>query len=709
MSREETDTAASAEEQPPEDGEQKDDASEGQERQRQEAWAARKALIQHGPSFVMTLNRPASASQIGRDQFGVSGGTVHGDVNNYFGAPTERHEQVSGVIRPEEIKELTDVFRGCASFDEALARLRKDKVVVLCGGRDTGRRSAALMLLHRVSGGIVRSLDQPRSLSALLGRLDSADGYLLLNLTTSRSSPLREPHVLGLRERLERSGGHLVITVEPSAALDDVPFVRWEPPPTEEMLYAHVTPRVGEAAWRELCGHAPVKEFLTRRHRPGAIAEFAQRLIAVYHGDTDEQELADYSERAVEAQVSRWLTDDQRSLRDKAFLISLAVFDKAPYAVAAELADVLYARLQYTADPRQSPVIQVFGNTREDRLRLAHAEGYVDTETTKWGSLAGQFFAAFPEERTAQALLEAVWNLHPSARPALVKWISRLAEDRRPLVRTRAASATALLATADFSSAMAHLIEPWADSRDPDSWLTAANSLTMAHLLQVPAVLPVLRDWCTGEAESRRWTAIRAYGLLGPVVYEETLAALQDAVRQQDAVRKQPDPTDKEGEPWEGERQFTDALELLLLAVRGPVLEALAERLDGQRTLRTYAVRAFLQACKQTEEPDDRPLVLHWYAQALAADDTTTAQHLVTFWEALLSDRACSKPALAALGAWVRRADGEPETESALASLLPAITGEPPNDRRVGHLLDTLGRSGPVPSRAAERLRALIS
>ncbi|MCG0062860.1 hypothetical protein L0F81_06075 [Streptomyces tricolor] len=696
MSQETPAAAAPAEEQPPQEAEEAAEDQAG-ERQRQKAWVARKALIQHGPSFVMSLDRSASATQVGRDQFGVSGGTVHGDVNNYFGVSAEHSEPFAGVVRPEKIAELADVFRGCPSFDEALARLRTDKVVVLSGGRDSGRRSAALMLLHRVAGNTVREIVQPGSLSALLAHLDSADGYLLSNFAAPRSNPLRESHLIGLRERLERSGGHLVITVEPSAALDDVPFVRWTPPPAEEMLDAHVTPRVGDVAWQQLCGLAPVKEFLARQHPPAAIEEFALRLIAVHRGEADEGSLASFSEQAVEAQVARWLTDDQRKLRDKAFLISLAVFDKAPYAVTAELADVLYTRLQATADPRQSPVIPVFGSSREDRLGLAHAHGYAGTEVTEWG-VVGQFIAEFREERMSKALLEAVWNLHPSARTALVKWIKQLAGDGRPLVRTRAASTAALLAEADFSSAMAHLIEPWADAPDPGSWLTAANALTLAHLLKVPTVLPVLRDWCTGDAERRRWTAIRAYGLLGPVVPEETLDVLLNAIRQRQS------PAYEDEELTEEARQFADALEVLLLAVREPVLRALAERLGSERTVRTYAVLAFLQACEQTEEPDGGPLILHWYAAALADDDLATAGHLTAFWEALLSDRECSERALRTLGTWVRRADSRPETEPALASLLGHISTEPTNNGRVSHLLRTLRDSRVTPSPTAARL-----
>ena len=44
----------------------------------------------------------------------------------------------------------------------------------------------------------------------------------------------------------------------------------------------------------------------------------------------------------------------------------------------------------------------------------------------------------------------------------------------------------------------------------------------------------------TGDIESRRWTAIRAYGLLGPVHHEETLAALVDAMHRPPSAATEP-------------------------------------------------------------------------------------------------------------------------------------------------------------------------
>ncbi|MEU2265371.1 hypothetical protein ABZ568_02755 [Streptomyces olindensis] len=682
-------------EEPTQDGQKKQDET-AEEQPRQEAWAARRDLIAHGPDFVSTL--------VARDQFGQTGGYHYGDKHFHIGARAEPPPTLSGPIPRAEIDELAGVFRGCDSFDEALKRLRDDRLVILSGGRETGRRSAALMLLRQLGVDSMRSLIPPASFPALSDQVDSPAGYVLCDLAVSRNRPLVEAQLLALREQLERSRAHLVITVEPSAALGGIPSVRWEPPSAEALLHAHVTPVTGEAAWPHLLALTAVQEFLTRHHRPEEVKQFALQLIAHHRGELDEAELAAWGETAVETQVSRWLTEEKPELRDKAFLVSLAVFDKAPYAVTAELSDGLFVRLHALQEPGLPPPIPVFGSSREDRLRLAHADGYVTTEVTEWGPLEGRFCARFQDGRTAPLLLEEVWNLHPSSRPALGEWIRKLADDRRPLVRTRAASAAALLATADLSSVMAHLIEPWADGRKPHAWLTAANALTMAQLLNVPTISRILHDWCIGDVESRRWTAIRAYGLLGPVHHEETLAALVDAMHRPPPADETEIGSENDEVPEEA-RQLADALELLLLAVREPVLAALAELLTTDRVVRPHALLAFLQACRQTNGDDsDRPPVLDWYAQAAAAEDPTAARHLAVFWNALLSDRTHNRKALGVLRGWVRAADEDPETESALAALLGTLVTTHTNRRRVSHLLDTVRDSKGARSPAAVRL-----
>ncbi|MFD7774953.1 hypothetical protein [Streptomyces sp. NPDC059753] len=673
----------------PDEGEKQEETSEAQEH-RQKAWAARRDLIEHGPSFVSSL--------VGRDQYGVTGGTVQGNVIQHFGGRGDAPGPISGPIPREDVEALAAVFRTCPSFDRALTRLRAERVVVVSGGHATGRRSAAVMLLHRLGVGRMRDLEPTTSPSALREQLDESTGYVLCNLVTSRSRPLRALHLQGIREQLERTHGHLVITVEPSAALGDIASVRWEPPSAEDILYAHVVPSTGESEWAALRGLAPVKEFLGRAHQPSETAQFAGRVLSLHRGDISEESLAAYGEAASAAQVTRWLTEDEPALFDKAFLISLAVFDGGPYAVTAELGDRLFALLQKIENPHEPPRIRVFGSSRADRIQLARADGYMQTEVTEWGLLA-QFVASFQDRQIARVLLHEVWNLHPSARPALVGWIHQLADDGRPLVRTRAAAAAALLAQADLSSAMAHLIEPWADSKSFGAWLTAANALTMAVLLNVPTVAQILHSWCTGENESRRWTAIRTYGLLGPVHHKEALAALLEA------VQRQPDDEDAEEEA----QQFADALELLLLAVQGPVLAELADHLTRGRAVRGHALLAFIQACEQYEETGGRPLVLDWYAHAAVADDPADARHLTTFWETALNDSSLTARALDVLRTWVLAAQLDPESEAALAELLPTLATTPANHQRVSHLLRTVRTSDQGKPPVARRLESALA
>ncbi|MFD5648509.1 hypothetical protein [Streptomyces sp. NPDC127039] len=683
------------------DGERKEqeDSAEGQEQPRQKAWAARRDLIAHGPEFISTL--------VGGDQFGQSGGSHYGDtIFHIGGGRAEASVATPGPVPGAEVERLAGAFQEAEDFGEVLTRLKAERFLLLSGGRETGRRTAALMLLHRLGLDRFFELEPPTAFPALSEQLDTGAGHVLCDLTVSRNHPLRQPHLLALRRELERRGAYLVITVEPSAALGDISSVRWDPPSAEDILHAHVTPATGESAWPHLRERAAVKEFLAQEHPPRQIERFAKEVVALHHGQTDERRLAAYGAAAVRGQVSRWLTEVEPILREKAFLISLAVFDKAPYAVAAEVGDGLFVRLQKIEDPFVAPRIPVFGTSREERLRLARATGYVDTEVTEHGPVIGTFFAEFRDRQTSPLLLEEVWIRHPSARPAVAEWLRKLAEDRRPLVRTRAASAAAQLAHFDLSSALAHLIEPWADARDPHSWLAAANALTMAQLLKVPTILRILHEWCTGEVESRRWTAIRAFGLLGPVHHEEALEALLDAAR-----RQPPDDSDADTEddkPSEATKQFADALELLLLAVRGPVLAQLARQLDpdhADRTARPYALLAFFQACTQSKEEDrGRPIVLDWYGEALAAGNSTVTRHLAQFWDALLADRTHTAPALAVLRGWVRAADTDPESERALVPLLYELAETPVNHRRITHLLRTVRDSGGVPSPAADRL-----
>ncbi|MFC4032986.1 hypothetical protein ACFO3J_16015 [Streptomyces polygonati] len=662
----------------------------------QNPWAARRELYLHaGTRFGGGLTAG--------DQTGVSGGRVAGDV--IMGSKIEHHyssgpARTSGEIPPAELAELAEVFTAEPELlAAALARLREERVLVLSGPRYTGRRSAALTLLHRLDAAPVRALDPKTPPTALEKELTGdARGYLLCDLATDPNRPLREIDLLGVRGKLRDKDAYLVITIGLYAVLDDVRPVDWRPPVPESVLRAHLGSLVADPEReRELLALEPARDFLTRDHyRPWEAAAFAAELAGYARGESSERELRDFGAAAVTRQVRDWFDDEVTPLRDKAFLISLAAFNEAPYALAAELSDELLAALQRTEDPGSRPRIPVFGTSITKRLLLARAHGYEEEEYTEWGPV-GQYKAAFQEPLAALVLLREVWTGYPSARPALIQWLRGLAEDGRPLVRTRAAVTAAVLASADLPSAMGLIVQGWARARRYRFCLVAANTLALAHAIGAPNIPGILRAWCDKDQPEQRlrWTAIRAYALVGTEMPGEALEALADAAR-------------AGGDEDEAE-EIAQSVALLLTApepeVRALVLAELVELVNDKPPVRRMALRAFVLACEHTDDL----LLLRWHAEALAAGSTADDRHLAAMWRGALGDLSQTGDALGALRGWVREADKDPVAESALAGLLPAIAVTADDRKRLSHLLRTLRtkRGGPPPA-VAERLLAAL-
>ncbi|WP_051371438.1 hypothetical protein [Streptomyces sp. 142MFCol3.1] len=680
------------------------------EERTQEARAAQRELVAHTPDFIFSEAASFGGSLVGGAQHGVSAGGSARDV--FMGGKTEIHHHgpaatavyASGEIPRQRLDTLAEVFAEGPVFAAALARLREERVLVLSGAHSTGRNAAALMLLHRLGVPAVHALSSETSPAALGGRLFSLGGHVLRDLPLSRNRPLREAQLYAARDQLRKVDGYLVVTVENSPFLLGAAPLPWEPPEPAAVLRAHLSgPRAGGtgrsvAEVEALLDLGPVRDFLSRdAHRPAEAARFAVE-VAGYDGSEEAvARLADFGQAAVEEQCREWLSDPETTLRDKAFLISLAVFDQAPYVLAAELADRLYVHFQRLQHPEQPPEIPLFGLSAEARLERARATGELRAEATEWGSVP-QYTAYFRKEDTPRVLLTEVWTGHPSARPALVAWLKELARDARPVVRTRAAAATALLAHADLPSAVALLIDGWAVSKSFGPRVTAANALTLAQLLDAPVVLRLLTRWCTDSHWARRWTAIRAFGLLTPLrpdLAGPALSALAARARAGNSSRAE-------------ENNLVESTALLLSvgARRGEMLSELVRLLHHDTpSVRALALGAFVRACDNGEEG----ALVEWYADT-GMYEADSARDLATLWRTALGDRAHTRAALNALHTWVHVAERRTDAAQALEFLLPALVVTADDHRRLSHELLALRApdGGPRPPIADRLLGVLV-
>ncbi|WP_195730893.1 hypothetical protein [Streptomyces albidoflavus] len=748
--------------------EEQDEAGEEQDRP-QDAWSSRRELADHAPPALRIGSGAGfGGALVQGDQHGVSGGRVAGDV--IMGSKTEIWQlgppapHASGEVPAATLERLAESFVADEEAFAALAdRLREERVLVVRGSAFTGRRTAALMLLRRAGATSVRSLLRDRPPAELAAQLDAEQqraeqgragdapaagpvGYVLCDLMADRTRPLREPHLLAVRDRLAAHDGYLVVTVGPTAVLEEVDPAGWQPPSVAEVLTAHLTVHLRatapdpatreEYAGREsarLLALPAVTGFLARDHQLREAAAFAPALARHAAGGLAADELDAFSLGALESQVREWFEEDEAALplRDKAFLISLAAFDGGPYALTAELSDRLYAELLRTQRPHAPADVPVFGTHIGKRLQLARAERRQAEEATEWGPVR-QWVAAFRDDRAALVLLRELWTGHPSARPALVRWLRALAEDGRPLVRTRAAATTAVLAHADLPSAMALLIEEWAASPRYRHRMVAAGSLALAHFVGAPNVPRVLDGWSQGEDRPMRWVAIRTHALIGPERPARTLRLLRTVVRKEYEESRREDPPAPLDEVMVEE--LAGAVELLLLSeARETVLGELLASYEVDRPARDLTLAGFLRACgrgaelrtdpesglgpdpAEEEGPDEEhphgwPLVLDWYREAAADPATAWAAHgLTRLWRAALGDSLHSRDALEVLRLWVLAAAHRQDVEWALAALLPALVAALEDALRLAHLLRTMpGEDGAPPPPVAARLLTVV-
>ncbi|MET9590885.1 hypothetical protein ABZY45_07940 [Streptomyces sp. NPDC006516] len=660
---------------------------------------------------------------LGGDNHGIGGGTFHGAVHleatthvHYrFGGRSASHS--SGAIPPAALDQLAECFADPGpAFAELVQLLGEEHVLVIGGPPSSGRRTAALMLLHRLGATPVRAVARDTPLDALVPDADEEGssetrGHVLCDLATG-TGPLTEANLLAVRDRLAQRNQFLVITVDPRTALEDVVPHRWRPPPPADILRAHLRTLVSTDTAAGLLSLPAVEAFLARDHQPRETASFASVLARYSTQDVDERQVEDYSLQALKEQIREWFEEDDLNLhlREKAFLIALAAFDEGPYALTAEVSDGLYIHLQQTVNTKVQAAVPVFGTHIGKRLQRARARQYEAEEPTEWGPVR-QVKARYQDDRTALIILQEVWTSHPSARPALVRWLRDLAKDGRPLVRTRAASVAAVLAHSDLPSAMALVIEPWAASKEFRPRSVAVNTLALAHNVGTPNVPRILDAWCDGRTPHLRWVAIRTHGLIGPERPTETMAALRAAARHGDL--DETEVTQDESGAKDGARlaeALAEAVELLLLSTAGEAVLAESLRaLEQDRPAFFLAVSGFLGACRHTPEDDPlgRPLVLDWYART-DASESRAARHIATLWRAALSDRVHRDRALRLLRQWVLSADRDPWTEHALAGLLPALAVDASERRRVEHLLRTMPGEDGVPPSVASRLLAAV-
>ncbi|MFI9261619.1 hypothetical protein ACIGT4_28525 [Streptomyces sioyaensis] len=696
-----------------------------------EAWESVEQLFALAPHL-----RVGRANVMGDTQF--DGDAVAGDkvVQHVYGSLPTRL-RVVGPIPDSELAYLADTFAPSRRYDELCAQLTAGRVLVLRGRPGTGRRTAALRMLIQAGpkGGEVIALDPGTEPADFADHIRPGRAHVVVDPVTGKDNSVRDVHLNAARRRLGDDGLFIVVT-GPGTAVDDVEAHDWEPPPPADVVRAHLTHAIRRSATspretqeisavQRLLGLEATVQYLSAGPSPREAAGFARLLVEHARGRCSKEDLLGYGRESAEQIVGALFGGSSGAaggdaLRDKAFLISLAVFDGSPYPLIADLGDRLYRPLRAVEKPERPAGHPVFGTSPAERLAWARAREYCDETETPWGRVPERV-VAFQNGSLWSTVLRHVWTSHPAVRRPVLDWLGSLTRDRRAVVRLRAAVASGLLAATDFEYAFNEFLHRWGCSSVAMERQLAAWALyTAAEHGMDTAVRRLLSSWSGRRDTARLWTVARTYALLGGAT---AVSALRDIGRM---VVTGP----------EADGALRTTLEQTLEALlQGPaaatVLERLVQWYADRGPLRDLATAAFLRGTHRYQH--EACAVGSWPRLLWLADHEPHARHhVVQMVRGLLGHHTTRTDATEALTRWIRAAEraslrtaraceaappsGEAvpaavsDVESALARLLPALVATQNDQDRLDHLLRRLSNSPDgARSLTVVRLRAALS
>ncbi|MER5354329.1 hypothetical protein ABT093_28870 [Kitasatospora sp. NPDC002551] len=617
----------------------------------------------------------------------INTGSVHGgqrvENNGVPGGrgdrPVEAHEG------PISVSEILDARTGFAEpdwFATALAEL-DERVLFLHGEPGTGRRTAALNLLHRHSGGSpdLRALDGDENLATWRPTGAGARGYLVHGLLPQH--PLGPAVVANLRRLLHDADARMVVLLphEPerirALARDlHVTPVRCEPPAPRAVFDARLTAAVPDAARRrrllDALGPELLDTLLTPELVPAQVAELVATVSTAGDDGPDPDDLRARLSFLAEGEVPELLDGLRDDPDGLAFLLATSVFEGLDHRIVREEADRLLALAAGRLDsvlpeggdpdgpgprpsreqPRPNPRF-VFRRSLEElllsvRARRGPAEIRAHSRFTYTVEPV-----VFTRHRQAEAVLRHVWRQYSELSTLLTEWLDTVPARESDLAVPVGHVMGMAASWGGGRRALRHIRE-LAGSERAHSRTTAAYALGIAarDLVLAGEVKYHLGRWSVEGGWRLRSTVAFACGSdFGTARPEVALTLLRSAYR------------GTEGD----ERQVARAVTLALRA-----LFAAGNQATVFRKLTGWADR-----------PDAAPLVLDvlpgllwddpgWFgAQVLSVGEHT--EPLLGLVRRALDDDARFDATCRALVGWCRTAAWDAERRTAVETLFTAL------------------------------------
>lgn len=226
------------------------------------------------------------------------------------GERTRKVVTSTGLVDDTDIAALSRFVRP-EHFDEGLSQLARDRMLVLCGPADTGKRSSALSLLREVTTETLYMLSPHTSVTELAEyEYESGCGYVVVDRVVDRRTKESDFEWRLTRDQVVKKGCYLVVT-QPPDATECFGHVQWQAPAAEKVLRAY-----WQQEWPDEEA-VVLAEMLGTVDRVRDVVGLAEQLA---EGSSLEHAL-DHLDSRVRAVVENWFDEH---VEDRARLIEIA-------------------------------------------------------------------------------------------------------------------------------------------------------------------------------------------------------------------------------------------------------------------------------------------------------------------------------------------------------------------------------------------------
>ncbi|MFI6497923.1 hypothetical protein [Nonomuraea typhae] len=614
----------------------------------------------------------------------VSAGQAAGRdvIINYHAVSAAKNAPRVWRLRPDDLKDAEQRFVAPVDFDALREAIGVRRVVFIRADPGSGKCMAATRLLLGCSA-IFRLHSDTRLGTLTSDVLTAGCGYVLADLPGAAARELTIDDLNQLTDSLERADARLVVTLSPSrrildSEVDALVMELGQVIDRMQVFCRRLARDLEDAAVDQVFDDQPmmvlVGEELDRNPAPAHAALVAMFTAEAFQaGEPLADTVRDRLAMLDAAEFTRW-AEKLPDLPTQCMALAVAVLGGEPYETVSAAAELLCKSLEpdrplASAEPeRHAPL------TPRKATRLMHLRAHVvrSTVQTRHGGAPTEA-VRYRDPAFQQKYLLYFWNEYDQARPTLLAWLRICAQHELESVRVRTAVATGILASKSFDHVRALVIDPWAESDDPD--LRDAAARAMRHAAAADSDLgPHTRDlvaaWSAEEAPELQATAARCwrieYDAAGP---DAAMAALEQLATSDDL-----DVTTaichSLTEMWEidGERLAAPALLLRWLTM-----------VSRKATARLAFLFAAADLVRQVGD-------VTWPALLdIATGDPIRHREIAALWRDAITAPHLNPHAKEILAEWARSVDEHPLARRSFARLMEAVAETPRSATILAH------------------------